>query len=54
LSTYRELARRYKAPSLKGPFNREARRAAGFTELELMDLDQGDLPHQQTTQTDFG
>ncbi len=35
LSTYRELARRYKAPVLKGPFNLEARRAAGFTEQEL-------------------
>lgn len=38
LSTYRELARRHKAPVLKGPFNREARRAAGFTEEELRDL----------------
>ena len=46
LSTYRELAHRYKAPSLKGPFNLEARRAAGFTALELMDLNQGVLPHQ--------
>jgi uncharacterized ferritin-like protein (DUF455 family) len=38
LSTYRELARRYKAPVLKGPFNLEARRAAGFTEQELLAL----------------
>ena len=38
LSTYRELARRYKAPVLKGPFNLEARRAAGFTEEELVAL----------------
>ena len=38
LSTYRELARHYKAPVLKGPFNLEARRAAGFTEAELIAL----------------
>ena len=38
LSTYRELARHYKAPVLKGPFNLEARRAAGFTEEELIAL----------------
>jgi uncharacterized ferritin-like protein (DUF455 family) len=38
LSTYRELALRHKAPSLKGPFNREARRQAGFTEHELAEL----------------
>jgi uncharacterized ferritin-like protein (DUF455 family) len=35
ISTYAELARRYQAPSLKGPFNLDARRAAGFTEAEL-------------------
>ena len=40
LSTYRELARRYKAPVLKGPFNLEARRTAGFTEEELVALNQ--------------
>lgn len=38
LSTYAELARRYSAPQLHGPFNLEARRAAGFTELELLAL----------------
>lgn len=38
LSTYRELARRYKAPALKGPFNLAARRAAGFSEEELIAL----------------
>ncbi|MEO0314450.1 MAG: hypothetical protein RI928_906 [Pseudomonadota bacterium] len=38
LSTYRELARHYNAPVLKGPFNLEARRAAGFTEEELLAL----------------
>lgn len=33
--TYAELARRYEAPRLKGPFNFDARRAAGFDEDEL-------------------
>jgi len=35
VATYEELALRYKAPVLKGPFNLEARRRAGFTEAEL-------------------
>ncbi|MGH8853393.1 MAG: ferritin-like domain-containing protein [Telluria sp.] len=35
LSTYAELALRYRAPVPKGPFNLEARRRAGFTEAEL-------------------
>jgi uncharacterized ferritin-like protein (DUF455 family) len=34
-ATYDELAVRYKAPVLKGPFNVEARRQAGFTDAEL-------------------
>jgi uncharacterized ferritin-like protein (DUF455 family) len=34
-ATYDELAARYRAPALKGPFNIEARRLAGFTETEL-------------------
>jgi uncharacterized ferritin-like protein (DUF455 family) len=34
-TTYDELAARYKAPLLKGPFNIEARRQAGFTDDEL-------------------
>ena len=34
-STYDELALRYEAPVLKGPFNVAARRLAGFTEAEL-------------------
>ena len=38
LATYADLAVRYKAPPLRGPFNMEARRAAGFTELELAQL----------------
>ena len=36
--TYDELAARYEAPVLKGPFNVEARRLAGFTEAELARL----------------
>ncbi|CUI03313.1 COG2833: uncharacterized protein [Janthinobacterium sp. CG23_2] len=35
---YAELALRYEAPVLKGPFNLEARRRAGFTEAELVDF----------------
>jgi uncharacterized ferritin-like protein (DUF455 family) len=34
-ATYDALALRYEAPLLKGPFNIEARRQAGFTEAEL-------------------
>ncbi|MES2536888.1 MAG: ferritin-like domain-containing protein [Pseudomonadota bacterium] len=36
--TYAALATRYKAPPLRGPFNLEARRAAGFSEEELAAL----------------
>lgn len=35
VSTYDALTVRYKAPVLKGPFNLEARRRAGFSEAEL-------------------
>lgn len=35
VATYAELTVRYKAPVLKGPFNIEARRQAGFSEAEL-------------------
>ena len=38
IATYAELARRYEAPALKGPFNLDARRAAGFSEQELVEL----------------
>ncbi len=41
IATYRDLSRQYKAPTLKGPFNLEARRAAGFTEQELTALHSG-------------
>jgi uncharacterized ferritin-like protein (DUF455 family) len=35
ITTYAELAHQYKAPPLRGPFNLEARKRAGFTEDEL-------------------
>jgi uncharacterized ferritin-like protein (DUF455 family) len=35
VAAYGELATRYAAPALRGPFNLEARRLAGFTEAEL-------------------
>ena len=38
LTTYAELATRYSAPTLRGPFNMEARRAAGFSDAELASL----------------
>lgn len=39
ITTYRELADKYRAPTLRGPFNFEAREQAGFTaeELELLE-----------------
>jgi uncharacterized ferritin-like protein (DUF455 family) len=38
IATYDELAERHGAPRLRGPFNLEARRAAGFSEEELLRL----------------
>lgn len=35
VATYSVLARQYKAPAMRGPFNLEARRAAGFSQAEL-------------------
>lgn len=47
VATYRSLARQYKAPSLRRPFNMEARRAAGFSEEELVALQESaDAPEQ--------
>ncbi|MDQ9171735.1 ferritin-like domain-containing protein [Oxalobacteraceae bacterium R-40] len=40
VATYRTLARQYKAPTLRRPFNMEARRAAGFSEEELIALEE--------------
>jgi uncharacterized ferritin-like protein (DUF455 family) len=39
MSAYAELALKYQAPRPRGPFNLDARRAAGFTEDELAALD---------------
>ncbi len=38
IATYAELALRHQAPRLRGPFNLQARRAAGFDEAELAAL----------------
>lgn len=38
VAQYRELARHYRAPRQRGPFNMEARRKAGFSEAELAAL----------------
>ena len=46
VATYAELARRYGAPRLRGPFNLDARRAAGFSEAELAALQQPDASLQ--------
>lgn len=40
IATYSLLASEYKAPAMRGPFNLEARRAAGFSESELTALAQ--------------
>ncbi len=45
MSTYRSLAQRYKAPALRGPFNLDARRQAGFSEGELAALQAVDPLH---------
>lgn len=38
IKTYAELAEKYRAPKLRGPFNLDARKQAGFTEAELAAL----------------
>lgn len=38
VETYAQLAQRYQAPRLRGPFNLEARRQAGFNDEELVAL----------------
>ena len=38
VATYARLAAEHQAPVMRGPFNLEARRAAGFSELELAAL----------------
>ncbi|MDX3985687.1 MAG: ferritin-like domain-containing protein [Achromobacter sp.] len=47
VACYADLARRYDAPRLRGPFNLEARRAAGFDDAELAAL-QADQPEPNT------
>lgn len=39
IATFEQLCQQYKAPKLRGPFNLEARRLAGFSEAELALLD---------------
>jgi len=41
IPTYQALALQYAAPVLRGPFNLEARRRAGFTEAELAAMQAG-------------
>ena len=38
VATYRHLAQEHRAPALRGPFNIDARRQAGFSEEELLAL----------------
>lgn len=38
IKTYRELARTYKAPTIRGPFNMAARKEAGFSDAELDEM----------------
>jgi len=40
ITAYTEISAQYKAPRLRGPFNLEARRMAGFDEAELTALQQ--------------
>jgi uncharacterized ferritin-like protein (DUF455 family) len=39
IAAYAELVKKYEAPKLKGPFNYQARKAAGFTDAELLALE---------------
>ncbi|WP_050462624.1 ferritin-like domain-containing protein [Herbaspirillum autotrophicum] len=41
IATFAELVQRHKAPVMRGPFNFDARRAAGFTEEELQLISAG-------------
>jgi uncharacterized ferritin-like protein (DUF455 family) len=51
IATYADLAARYRAPRLRGPFNLEARRAAGFDDAELAALQAGSSAPQPTSRT---
>jgi uncharacterized ferritin-like protein (DUF455 family) len=48
VQTYAELAAQYRAPTLKGPFNIEARLAAGFEPAEIAALQKANGRPQQT------
>jgi uncharacterized ferritin-like protein (DUF455 family) len=50
VTAYTDLAQRYQAPALRGPFNLQARRAAGFTEDELDALQHAAAPPVLTAQ----
>ena len=52
VACYAELAQRYDAPKLRGPFNLEARRAAGFNEAELAAL-QANTPLSMSSRKEF-
>ncbi len=47
VATYAGLALQYKAPVLRGPFNLPARRAAGFSEPELLALTNASQPQAE-------
>lgn len=47
IATYRELAKKYHAPTLRAPFNFEARQQAGFTSEELSLLESLDEKRSQ-------
>lgn len=46
VACYADMARRYGAPPLRGPFNMQARREAGFEEAELEALVQAEADHR--------
>lgn len=48
-AAWQDLAARYRAPRLRGPFNFEARRAAGFDDTELDALVAADAPDPART-----
>ena len=50
VQTYDRLAREHHAPRLRGPFNVEARLAAGFTPIEVDALTRAQLPERQRSQ----
>lgn len=49
--TYGELAQHYRAPRLRGPFNRKARLEAGFTAAEIDELERLDTAFRSALPT---